>query len=797
MSVALKINDIEVTVPKGSTILDAARKAGVFVPTLCHDGRIAPSGACRLCIVEDRRRPGNLVPSCFTPAKDGMDIITETTAVREAIQEQLKLILVNHPLECPVCDKAGECDLQDLVIRYGITEAPYQFEQQPRQIDRESPLIERDMTRCILCGRCVRICSELQGREELEFINRGYRMHVDTDGGRHLDCDFCGLCISTCPVGALTDKLFKNTSRVWKLEKSQTVCSHCGLGCCIELNMDNGYIRRVTAPDSPDGTKGLLCVRGRFGWKAFENHGRPATPRINNGCGLRDADRGEAMSFTARRISEVRNNHGGASIAAVTADLLTTEEARGYGRFFRSALGSDSVASIQASGYRRIMAQLDSVLALEWKTASMNEIMEADILLILGGGAAELHPVLKPMINRYLKKGGRELVVISSWPDYFYERATLPIAVDPGLFDAFMDDLREALATHGTRPHAGAARYIVDTGRLARFISILQGDGDMAIIVVPDMFGNHDARTMLAASLHDRVRGILPLGGQFNSRGAVAGGDFLSATGRDFVDILDDIEAGRTKALYLLGDDPLEGFPDPARVCRALQKLDLLICQSPYMSSSAELAHVFLPTALPHEKQGSILSVTGEPVNISPAVKKPAGVLTDGEILTEIAREMGVDEKVFPHGGITCESSGQRLRPIASLLPQKTDLPVWSADLALPGNIYDGLPYQLLPVHSLFGDSILTRRSPEIEELKHGLSVTMNRGDFGRHGFTEKEEVEVTTPFGTARALATSSPRIQKGIILLRHAPGSRDGLSLLRPGCATVPASIRKATAS
>lgn len=796
MSVALKINDIEVAVPRGSTILDAARKAGVFIPTLCHDRRIAPSGACRLCIVEERRKPGSLVPSCFTPAKAGMDIVTETPAIREAIQEQLKLILVNHPLECPVCYKAGECDLQDLVIRYGISEAPYQLEQQPRQIDRESPLIERDMTRCILCGRCVRICSELQGREELEFINRGYRMYVGTDGGRHLDCDFCGLCVSTCPVGALTDKLFKNTSRVWKLEKRQTVCSHCGFGCSIELNMDNGRIRRVTAPDSPDRTKGLLCVRGRFGWKAFDNHGRPVTPQINDGGGLRDADWNEALSFTARRISEVQNSHGGESFAAVTADLLTTEEARSYGRFFRSALKSESVTSIQASGYRRIMAQLDSLLAPEWTASSMNEIMESDILLILGGGAAELHPVLKPMINRYLKKEGREFVVISSWPDYFYERATLSIAVVPGLFDAFIDDLREALAIHGTRSHAGAARYIVDTGRLARFISILQGEGSMSIMVVPDPFGNHNARTLLAASLHDRVRGILPLGGQFNSRGAIAGGDFYSATGRDFVDILDDIEAGRTKALYLLGDDPLEDCPDPERVRRALQKLDLLICQSPYRSSSAELAHVFLPTALPPEKHGSILSVTGEARQIRAAVKMPEGVRADGEILLEIAKMTGHAEILSPCGGITDRPAGRKPFAGSPLLPHNADIARSSAD-ALPGNISDRLPYQLLPVHSLFGDGILTRRSPEIGLLKRGLSVIMNRGDFEEQGFAEKEDVEIRTPFGTAEAVVTSSVRVQKGIILLRHAPGNRNGLSLLRQGHTTVPASLRKAASS
>ena len=258
MAITLKINNLEVTVPKGSTILDAAEKIGVYIPTLCHDKRIAPAGACRLCIVADRKRPDSFLPSCFTPVRDGMDIITTSPAIEEAIREQLKLILINHPLDCPVCDKAGECVLQELVIRYGVTGAPYALEAPFRPVDHDSPLIARDMNRCVLCGRCVRICADLQGKGELEFIQRGCRTYIGTDGGRKLDCDFCGLCISTCPVGALTEKLFKNATRVWKLEKRRTVCSHCGLGCPIDLNMEGNVLRRVTAPLDSEGRENLL-----------------------------------------------------------------------------------------------------------------------------------------------------------------------------------------------------------------------------------------------------------------------------------------------------------------------------------------------------------------------------------------------------------------------------------------------------------------------------------------------------------------------------------------------------------
>jgi NADH dehydrogenase/NADH:ubiquinone oxidoreductase subunit G len=794
MDLTLKINEIKVTIPKGSTILEAAEKAGIYIPTLCHDKRIAPAGACRLCIVEDRKKPGQLIPSCFTPVRDKMDIITESPAIRDAIKEQLKLILINHPLDCPVCDKAGECELQDLVIRYGLTRAPYQLEQPFRPIERESPLIERDMTRCILCGRCVRICSELQGRNELEFLHRGYKTHVGTDGGRKLDCDFCGLCISTCPVGALTDRLFKNTTRVWKLEKRQTVCSHCGLGCRIELNMENQHIRRVTAPVEEDGKEGLLCVRGRFGWRAFADPRRLARPWLRDGKGRREVPWSEALSYAAQRISEVCKNHGGESLAALTADLLTTEESFAYGRFFRSVTGSDFVASLQAAGYRRIMAHLGAVLPASWKMASLNDLMNAEILLVLGGGAAELHPVLKPMINRYLMGEGKELIVLSTWPDYFFERATLPLNVAPGLLDDFLGDLQHALDAQGKSCHTDVSRYGIDTGKLARLISLLQGEAEITVLVVPDLYGHHDARASLAAFLHDRVRGILPLGGQFNSRGAVTAGGFASATGRDFDDMLREIEAGRIRALYLLGEDPLEGCPDPVRVREAMSRLDLLISQSPFTTPVTELAHIVLPTALPPEKEGSMISLMGERRVIRSVMAGFPDVRSDIEILREIAGVMGLEKMVFEPDGPTQGLPGPPPFPQATAGGKRTDAPVLAERekclVAMPS---DEFPLQMIPVPSLFGDSVLSRYSPDIENLRNGLTVVMGNDDFAAWGLAEKEAVEVNTPFGTARARVRSSARIKRGTLLLRHAAGNPDGRSLLRPGYTAVPAAIRK----
>lgn len=774
--ITLKVNDIEVTVPRGSTILQAAEKAGVFVPTLCHDRRITPYGACRLCVVEDRKKPGNLIPSCFTPVRDRMEILTETPAVLDAVRTQLQLILVNHPLDCPVCDKAGECALQDLVIRYNITEAPFGTDRFARYVDRNSPLIERDMTRCILCGRCVRICSELQGCDELEFLHRGHRTLVGTDGGRPLDCDFCGLCVSTCPVGALNDKLFKDRTRVWKLRREPSVCSHCGLACRADFHLEEGCLRRVTPAVAEGSEKGLLCVRGQFGWRAFESPTRLGAPQVRRDGALREAGWDEAVGHAAAALDGVRRVHGAASIALLTADHLTTEEATAWGAFWRDTLGGGPIGSIQAGGYRRIVEILAGARGARVAGGTLRDLDEAEVLVVLGGGAAEMHPVLKPLVNGWMKKGDRQLAVVSSWPDALTRRATLALTVGPGLVEEFCAELLEALGPERTGPPADLARYGIDSCALARLIGVLEENREIMVLVAPEPWGDNRQKARLAAFLQDRVRAVVPLGGQVNSAGAVLGAGFVS--GEEAVDglsLLEAIEAGRIRALYLLGEDPLEALPDPSRVRQALEKLDCIVCQGPFETAVTGLAHVVLPAALLHEKGGAVLSLLGDKRILRPVLPPFGQARPDGEILRDLAETLG--------------SEAVPRMPAAPAL-QKTA--ILSVDALMQG-AGQGMPFLLEAVPSLFGDSILSQQSPDLAELRRGLRVVMSVGDFERLGLAEREIVEIRTPGGCARAEAERDAAVPCNRLLLRHAAGSAAGLSLIRPGTGVMPAAIAR----
>ena len=774
--ITLKINDIEVTVPRGSTILEAAERARVFIPTLCHDKRITPYGACRLCVVEDRKKPGSLIPSCFTPARDRMDIVTDTPGILEAVRTQLQLILVNHPLECPVCDKAGECTLQDLVIRYNITEAPFGTDRFARYVDRQSPLIERDMTRCVLCGRCVRICGELQGRDELEFIHRGHKTVVTTDGGRALDCDFCGLCVSTCPVGALNDKLYKDRARVWNLERRTTPCSHCGLGCWIDFHLEKGRLRRVTPAVLAGGKKGLICVRGQFGWRAFESPSRLSAPRIRRDGALRQTGWGEAVGYAAKAFDEIRRSHGASSLALLTADHLTTEEARVCGALFRDTLGCTDIGSLQAAGYRRILSVLDAELGPTWEPATLKDLNEAETLIVLGGGAAELHPTLKPFVNGLMRKEGRELVVLSSWPDTLTRRATLALTITAGYAEDFFAELRSALSAERTRVSADISRFGVDTCGLARLISLLGEDRKTTVLVAPDPFGDNLQRARLAALLHGRTRSILPLGAQVNSAGALRKAG-LSSCGAavEGLSLIEAIESGRIRALYLLGEDPLEALPEPARVRAALERLELIVCQSPYETAVTDLAHVVLPSALIPEKGGTTLSVLGFENKIRPVLPPFGQCRPDLEILRDLAGALGTGE-------------APRIHP-PSVMPE----PTGSARSAMQDRGEDGFSFRLTAVPSLFGDGLLSRQSPDLAQTRRGLRIVMNGEDFEQMGLGEREIVEVRTPNGTARAEAGHDAAVPRNLLLLRHAAGSAAGLSLIRPGSDVVPAAIAR----
>lgn len=343
--IKLTINGKEVEAPAGSTVLEAAEKAGINIPTLCYDPELSKLGACRLCVVEIE---GSrlLAASCVTPVQPGMAVQTESPTVIEARQAILELLIANHPLDCMTCDKIGDCKLADYAYRYGIKESPFQGEKHDYAIDDSNPFIIRDLNKCILCGACVRVCEEITGADNLSYANRGfYRKATTASDVPYIDsdCVFCGQCVAFCPTGALTEKSMSGKARRFQVERVRTTCPFCGTGCNFDLAVKNQKVIGVLSnPDSPVNGRSL-CVKGRFGWDYIYNEKRLTTPLIKKNGQFESADWDEAFALIALKFNEIKAKYGSDSFAALSSARCTNEENFLVQKFTRAVMGTNNV----------------------------------------------------------------------------------------------------------------------------------------------------------------------------------------------------------------------------------------------------------------------------------------------------------------------------------------------------------------------------------------------------------------------------------------------------------------------
>jgi formate dehydrogenase alpha subunit len=343
--VKLTIDGKQVEAPTGSTVLEAAEKSGINIPTLCYDPELSKLGACRLCVVEIE---GSrlLAASCVTPVQPGMAVHTESPAVVEARQAILELLIANHPLDCMTCDKMGECKLADYAYRYGIKESPFQGEKRDYVIDDSNPFIKRDMNKCILCGACVRACEEITGADNLSYANRGFYRKATTAGDVPYidsDCVFCGQCVAVCPTGALTEKSMSGKARRFQVERVRTTCPFCGTGCNFDLAVkDQKVIGVLSNPDSPVNGRSL-CIKGRFGWDYIYNEKRLTTPLLKKNGQFEPADWDEALNLIADKFKHVKSKYGSDAFAALSSARCTNEENFLVQKFTRAVMGTNNV----------------------------------------------------------------------------------------------------------------------------------------------------------------------------------------------------------------------------------------------------------------------------------------------------------------------------------------------------------------------------------------------------------------------------------------------------------------------
>jgi predicted molibdopterin-dependent oxidoreductase YjgC len=344
-TVQLTIDGRRVAVTEGTTVLQAAERAGIRIPTLCHHPALSDIGACRMCLVEIAEQRA-LQPACTFPVKDGMIVQTESPRVVAARRFVLDLLLSDHPLDCLTCERGGACELQDLAYAYGVKETSYPGERHDYPVDDSNPFFLRDYTKCVLCRRCTRACDEINGVEAIGVLWRGFQTKIGTAADGHLQdspCEFCGMCVATCPTGALVPKLALGKGRRWQRRAVTTTCSYCGVGCRFDLQIVDDRIVEVTSNWEAPANRGVTCVKGRFGFDYVHHPDRLTTPLVRREGKLVPASWDEALDLVSGRLRAIRDEHGGDAIATLTSAKCTNEENYLAQKLTRAVLGTHNV----------------------------------------------------------------------------------------------------------------------------------------------------------------------------------------------------------------------------------------------------------------------------------------------------------------------------------------------------------------------------------------------------------------------------------------------------------------------
>lgn len=679
------INGKEINLEKPMTVLEAAKTAGIKIPTLCHYPGLENYGGCRLCLVEVERMP-KLQTSCTLMVTDGMVIRTESEEIAGARRAMLEFLLINHPLECPYCDKAGECDLQDLTVQYGPPVGRFAEGKRKHPESFEDPLIVRNMERCILCTRCIRMCDGIQGASAITVTGRGNRSFVEPFSGGRYKCEYCGNCLTVCPVGAIMSRLHRHVYRAWQVEeKTKVLCPYCGVGCTMMLQVRADTILR-TIPEPDLGiNKGILCARGRFGYGYVHSPERLRRPMIRKTDRLEEVSWDEAFGYVTDRLKDIKARYGGEAIGGIASPRCTNEDIYLFQKLLRAGLNTNNIDSTVRNSIAVIQRYMEDVMGQGITANIMAGIVNSEAIITIGGDPAHINPVFGVKIREAFKKGVKVITVgyapglqrfsnyrINPYP--FTEGTLLAVIISElikkkalsGENPAFEDKIKSY--DYPGRDDLGVCGLIFeDIEMVLHELLRLQS---ISIVIGPDIVTRTDMRSivfLITALCYILNARVFILSDRPNEQGIIDMGclpDMLpgerpveiesfrhkfetlwstSIPERPGMTILEMVEAansGVLKALYVMGENPVFNLPDAQFIRDALKKLDLLIVQDIFMNETAEIAHVVLPSLTWSEKEGTF-------TNLERRIQRSRKAITgqgmeDWKIIAEIGKRLGL-----------------------------------------------------------------------------------------------------------------------------------------------------------
>jgi len=672
--VNLTVDGKKVTAAAGTLLIEACKRVGIEVPSFCYYPNLSLQGACRMCLVKIEKMP-KLQTACTTVVAEGMIVTTESPEVKQARKSMLEMLLGNHPLDCPVCDAGGECELQDMTFSYGAAESKFIEMKNHRDEQQWSPVVYFDRPRCILCYRCVRVCGEGMDVWALGVQNRGVSSIIAPNKEDHLECEECGMCIDICPVGALTSGAYRYKTRPWEMKHVGTVCAHCGDGCKTTLGVrrsDTGM--EIVRGDNRDksGTNGdFLCIKGRYAFDFASSDARLTQPLIRRNGKLTPSTWEEAFDVVGKKFAEIVKKDGGSAIGVIGSNRTTNEESYLLSKFARTVLKTNNIDHHRTADFPALAAALHGK---PQGTASMAHVFTAPAILLIGNDPTEQHPLLAWQIRNNVRLHRAKLYLINSSESIKLRRQATEFLQIPAGSEAKLASFlagNDAVLDSLISPPGGKEVW---TGIRDK----LRGEANLAIIfgseirgaAVADLvkFGSGLAGAkFVALSDYSNSRGgadmglypdllpgyhpIAPAGSHFHEEWT----EIPQAAGLDLPGMIDAAKSGKLKALYVVGSNPVGRFNiDPFVFAK-----NFVVVQDMFLTETAEMADVVLPAANAYEKSGTMTNTCGD-VQLVKKAGDVSGLKSDFEMIVRIADAMGHDvHKLVPFGRGESADMGQ------------------------------------------------------------------------------------------------------------------------------------------
>ena len=680
--VKFTVDGKQLTAPAGTLLIEACKSAGIEVPAFCYYPGLSLQAACRMCVVRIEKMP-KLQTACTTTVAEGMVVQTETPEIAQARKATLQMLLGNHPLDCPVCDAGGECELQDMTFKYGAADSFYAEPKNHREEQKWSPVVYFDRPRCILCYRCVRMCGEgmdvfalgIQNRGASSIIAPNIPAETSPDHLAHVDCEQCGMCIDACPVGALTSGTYRYKTRPWEMNHVGTICTHCGDGCKTTLGVrstsDGSEIVRGDNRDKSGINGDFLCNKGRYAFDFANNETRITQPMVRQPNGeFMPVSWEVALDYVGKKFRELRDTRGGKSIGVVGSNRITNEEAYLLQKFARTVLGTNNIDHHRTADY---VSFAQALAGKKDRTASLRDTLTVPAILIVGGDPTIQAPGTAWNIRTNVRNNRGRLYVANSAEIKLRRQAKSFLHLAPFGYSALVSYLNGNAAS--------ASEAATDANALSAFRDAIKAEEKLLILIGSELRGK-DLKALIdfgltipgakfalisdyansrgAADmglLPDMLPGYTPLAdnttfAEYSAPGAAA---HLQEPGLDMLEIFEAAGRGEVSALYVVGSNPISRYSvDPAAL-----KDTFVVVQDMFLTETAALADVILPAANLYEKSGSVTNSYGDLQLVNKAGDR-AGVRTDFEMIVRIADKMGANmHALVPFGKGTRADMGQ------------------------------------------------------------------------------------------------------------------------------------------